>query len=293
MTHNPILVTGATGRVGRHLVTQLAAAGHPVRALIRDPSKAATFPPSVEAVVADLTEPRSLTAAFDRAERVFVLAPTPPIPDMEQLEINAFVAAEQAGARHIVYLSNFGAGRFHHPLFTAHGANEWRLRSLAVEWTILRPTRFMTEVPFTWHGIHTEATLREPVGGQPLTIVDPHDIAAAAALILTTDGHASRIYELTGQAITGPQIAEHLSATLNRPIGFEDCTEDVFDRDLAEGGVPAAVIEILHEVFRTVRQGHWYGTPTLANLLGRPPRSYADWLRDNRELLPADREALK
>ncbi|OBI87446.1 NAD(P)H-binding protein [Mycobacterium sp. 1245805.9] len=286
-----IVVTGATGTIGRHLVTQLAAAGRPVRALIRDSSKAATLPPSVEVAVADLTDPRSLTAAFDGAERVFVLAP--PTPDMEQLEINAFVAAEQAGARHIVYLSNFGAGRFHNPLFTAHGANEWRLRCLAVDWTILRPTRFMTDVPFTWHGILAEATVREPLGGQPLTIVDPHDVAAAAALILTTDGHASRIYELTGQTITGPQIAEHLSATLNRPIGFDDCTVDVFDRDLADGGVPAPVIEILHEVFRTVRQGHWYDTPTLANLLGRPPRSYADWLRDNRELLPADGGALK
>jgi len=286
MTHNPILVTGATGRVGRQLVTQLAAAGHPVRALVRDPAKAAILPPAVDVVVADLTDPRSLTAAFDATERVFVLAPPPPTPDMEQLEINAFVAAEQAGARHIVYLSNFGAGRFQDPLFAAHGANEWRLRSLALDWTILRPTRFMTEVPFTWHGILTQATLREPLGGQPLTIIDPHDIAAAAALILTTHGHASRIYELTGQTLTGAQIAGHLSTVLNRPIGFEDCTEDDFDRDLAEGGVPAPVIEILHEVFRTVRAGQWYDTSTLADLLGRPPRGYADWLRDNRELLP-------
>jgi uncharacterized protein YbjT (DUF2867 family) len=286
MTHTPILVTGATGRVGRHLVTQLADAGHPVRAVIRDPAKAASLPPAVEVVVADLTDPRSLTAAFDGVERVFVLAPPPPTPDMEQLEINAFVAAEQAGARRIVYLSNFGAGRFHDPLFAAHGANEWRLRSLACDWTILRPTRFMTEVPFTWHGILTEATLREPVGGQPLTIIDPHDIAAAAALVLTTDGHAGRIYELTGQTITGAQIAEQLSAAIGQPIGFEDCTQDVFDRDLADGGVPAQVIEILREVFRTVRDGQWYDTPALSTLLGRPPRTYTDWLRDNHELLP-------
>jgi uncharacterized protein YbjT (DUF2867 family) len=284
MTLAPVLVTGATGTVGRHLVTQLAAAGHPVRALIRDPNKAATLPPGVEVAVADLTEPRSLAAAFDGARRVFVLAP--PTPDMEQLEVNAFVAAEQAGADHIVYLSNFGAGRFSAPVFAAHGNNEWRLRSLRIDWTILRPTRFMTEVPFSWHGVLTEAVLREPLGGQPLTMIDPHDIAAAATAALTTEGHASHIYELTGQTLTGSQIAEHLSDALGRPIEFDDCTDDVADRDLADGGIPPRVIEILHEVFRTVRQRRWYETPTLQNLLGRPPRAYIDWLRDNHNQLP-------
>ena len=73
MTHSPILVTGATGRVGRQLVAQLAAAGHAVRAVIRDPAKAASLPPTVEVVVADLTDPRSLTAAFDGAERRLAL----------------------------------------------------------------------------------------------------------------------------------------------------------------------------------------------------------------------------
>jgi uncharacterized protein YbjT (DUF2867 family) len=282
MTNNaPILVTGATGTIGRHLVTQLAAAGHPVRALVRDPTKAATLPPSVEVVVADLAEPPSLSAAFDGTQRVFVLAP--PTPDMEQLEINAFVAAEQAGAQHVVYLSNFGAGRFRDPLFTAHGNNEWRLRSLRTAWTILRPTRFMTEVPFTWHAVRTQDVVREPIGGHPLIMIDPYDIAAAATTVLTTDGHDARIYELAGQALTGGQLAQHLSDSIGRPIRFDDCTEDVAARDLADGGVPPAVIEILREVFRTVRQGQWYHTSTLQQLLGRAPRTYTDWLHDNHD----------
>jgi uncharacterized protein YbjT (DUF2867 family) len=281
----PILVTGATGTIGHHLVAHLAAAGHPVRALVRDPSKTTQFDPAVEVVIADLLDPPSLPAAFDGANTVFVLAP--PTPDLEAIETNAFIAAEQARAQHIVYLSNFGAGRFNGPLFAAHGANEWRLRSLNTSWTILRPVRFMTDVPFAWTVIQRERVWREPLGGHPIVMIDPLDVAAAAALTLTSPGHEHRIYELTGPALSGTQVAQHLSEALGTALQFEDSSDDDAVADLHAADVPAPVIEALREVFRTVRDGHWYQTSSLQTLLGYPPRTFADFLRRNHATMTA------
>jgi uncharacterized protein YbjT (DUF2867 family) len=282
---SPILVTGATGTVGSHVVAHLAASGHPVRALVRDPSKATHFNATVDVVVADLLDPRALPAAFDGASIVFVLAP--PTPDLEAIEANAFIAAEQARAKHIVYLSNFGAGRFNGPLFAAHGTNEWRLRSLDSSWTILRPARFMTAVPFAWNTQLRERVWREPLGGYPIVMVDPVDVAAAAALTLTRPGHEHRIYELTGPALTGAEVARDLSEAFGTPVHFEDCNDDAALADLRSAGVPAPSIDALREVFRTTREGRWYQTPTLQMLLGRPPHTFSDYLHRNHNTIAA------
>ena len=141
---NVILVTGATGTVGREVVHHLLQTGQHVRVLVH--------------------EPRTLAPAFDGVRKAFVLAAFPG-PDMEKMEINAFVAAEQAGVGHIVYLSNFGAGRFDGELWTGHGANEWRLRTLTSTWTILRPTRFMSSLPFVWTSGSTTADCSNRTAG--------------------------------------------------------------------------------------------------------------------------------
>src|SRR5260221_9633696 len=105
-----ILVVGSTGTVGSEVVRQLVEAGHPVRALARDPDKAKKLGGAIHVAFGDLAKPVTLGEAFSGADRVFVVAP--PVPNIEELEANAFAAAERSGAKHIVYLSNFGAGEF-------------------------------------------------------------------------------------------------------------------------------------------------------------------------------------
>ena len=197
------------------------------------------------------------------------------------MEINAFIAAEQAGVEHIVYLSNFGAGRFDGELWTAHGANEWRLRTLKSTWTILRPTRFMSSLPFVWMSVLDNGRLLEPHGGRKVVMIDPHDIGAVAARALTTSGHEGKIYELAGQALTGFEIADQLSEALGRPVEFVDAGDDETRQDLVTSGLPAPIADSMLEYFATLRAGQWYETSTVADLLGRPPWSYQDWLRDH------------
>jgi uncharacterized protein YbjT (DUF2867 family) len=273
-----ILVVGATGTVGSELVAQLAERGHKVRALVRDPAKLRDFGSAIEPVIADLTKPETLSAAFAGMERVFVLAP--PVPDLEQLEANALAAAERARVKHIVYLSNFGAGVFEDDLWQAHGINEQRLRAMPVIWTILRPVRFMSHVPYAWASIHAAGKLIEPHGGRKVTMIDPRDIATVAMLALTTPGHESTVYELVGEALTGVEIARGLSVALGKSVAFVDANEEEAREELLRSGLPTSIAEKVLYYFRTLREGRWYETPTLRTLLGRTPRTYEGWLRE-------------
>lgn len=277
---NPlILVVGSTGTVGSELVKQLIEAGRNVRALARDPGKAGKPGGGSDVAIGDLSRPETLREAFVGVEKVFVLAP--PVPDMEQLEANAFAAAEQAGVRHIVYLSNFGAGRFDDALFRAHGANEARLRSLGMEWTILRPTRFMSNTPFGWASVRENGRLVEPLGGRKTILIDPRDIAAVAVKALTELGHEGKIYELTGEALSGAEMAERLSQALARPIEFIDASEDVTRSDLLRSGLSSMIVDKVLYYFETLRGDRWYETPTVRQLLDRSPGTYAGWLKEN------------
>jgi uncharacterized protein YbjT (DUF2867 family) len=274
---NLILVTGATGTVGTEVVRQLLQSGHDVRVLVRDAAKAAS---GSEVAVGDLLRPQTLAPAFEGVQKAFILAP--PGPEMEKMEINAFIAAEQAGVEHIVYLSNFGAGRFNGPLWDAHGANEWRLRSLRSAWTILRPTRFMTNVPFVWTTVRERGRFVEALGGRPVVVIDPRDVAAVAVQSLTMPGHDGKLYELSAEALSGLRIAEQLATALGRPVEFIDASVDETRKVLLDSGFPESLVEPTLVYFETVRSsGHWYETSTLAELLGRPPRTFSDFLGDN------------
>jgi uncharacterized protein YbjT (DUF2867 family) len=263
--------------VGTEVVRQLLQSGQDVRVLVRDAVRA---PHGVDVAVGDLTQPRTLTPAFDGVQKVFVLAPFP-FPGAEKMEMNAFEAAEQAGVEHIVYLSAFGAGRFDHELFRGHGASEWRLRAVRSKWTILRPVRFMSHVPFAWRSVLDKGRLLEPHGGSKVVMIDPHDIGAVASRVLTTAGHEGKIYELSGQALTGPEIAADLAAALGRPVEFVDAGDDEYRQDLIASGLPEEIAEGTLAYFAILRAGHFYETTTAADLLDRPLRSYRDWLDEH------------
>jgi uncharacterized protein YbjT (DUF2867 family) len=285
MTNPVILVTGATGTVGSEVVKQLAEKQHTVRALVRDAAKAGQFGDAVEVVIGDLGQPKTLTDAFSGVETAFVL--TPPVSNLAELESNAFAAARQAGVKRIVKLSNFGAGTFEGPPWQWHGASEARLRALGVDWTILRPTRFMTNTPYAWQPIQDRGEFVEAIGDGKVTLIDPRDIAAAAVTVLTTPGHDGQVYELTGEALTGNAIAQAIATAIGKPVTFVNASDEMAREALLASGFPPAAATMVIQTYATVRAGRWYPTSTLPSLLGRPARTYQEWLRDHADTLGA------
>jgi len=282
MTDSSILIVGATGTVGSRLVRQLAAASVKPRALVRSREKGEAVAAFATPVLGDLLAPESLAEPFRGAERVFILAP--PTPELETMERNAIDAAVAAGAKHIVFLSNYGASEgdqedWH---FHVHGKHERLLASLGIGWTVLRPTRFMSYVPFVWPSVLNQGLLLEPGGAGAMTFIDPDDIAAVAVKALTENDHAGRSYELTSEeTYTAAELAGLLSRVLRRDLKiFEGDVEALRDALIASGA-PGEFAPLMAIYFRKVAAGFYKPTDTAAKLLGRPPRTYADWLQQN------------
>jgi (4-alkanoyl-5-oxo-2,5-dihydrofuran-3-yl)methyl phosphate reductase len=280
MADSLILVTGATGTVGSEVVKQLVAGGHRVRALVRDPARAERLGTGVELVVGDLERPETLGPAFAGVERAFVLAQ--PTPQLETLEGHAFEAARVAGVGQVVKLSAFGVGVFGMVPFTRHGASEARLRDSGFAWTILRPTRFMNYTPFPWTWDRQHGTVHEATGDAQMTLIDPVDIAAVAVAVLTTSGHDGQVYELTSaEALTGAELARTLAVALVRPVSFVDSPPAIVREWILRTGAPDFIADATLNYFAAVRAGGWYVTSTVADLLGRPARTYAEWLHEH------------
>jgi uncharacterized protein YbjT (DUF2867 family) len=275
-----ILIVGATGTVGSELVRQLAATGRRVKALVRDERKAASIGHVAAPVIGDLAAPATLAPAFEGAERVFVLAP--PVPELELLAGNAFDAAAAAGAKRIVYLSAFGTGELDDRHFRAHAANERRLASLGIDWTVLRPTRFMTYTPYAWSSVLQRNLLLEAGGEGAMTVIDPADVAAVALVALTTDGHEGKAYKLTSEdSFTALELANTLSRALGRDLTVFRGDTEALRAALVECGAPEEYAPLMAGYFATVAAGFWRVTDTAGHVLGRKPRAYAQWLDRN------------
>jgi uncharacterized protein YbjT (DUF2867 family) len=212
---------------------------------------------------------------------VFVLAP--PTPEQEKLERNAFDAALAAGAKRIVFLSNYGAAESDPDLhFRVHAAHERRLASLSVDWTVLRPTRFMNYTPFVWPSVLQRGLLIEGGGAGAITVIDPSDIAAIGLKALTEDGHEGQVYDLTSEdCFTSAELARTLSRVLRRDIAIFDGNLDALRSTLIESGAPAEFAPLMAGYFAKVAAGLFKRTDTAGKLLGRSPRAYVQWLEQN------------
>ncbi|MET7751266.1 SDR family oxidoreductase [Micromonospora sp. NPDC005367] len=274
-----ILVTGSTGMVSSEVLRELAGKA-PVRALVRDTSRAPRID-GVEHVEGDLDRPSTLGPAFDGVTTLWLLTPMGPLAPAQSA--NAVWAARQADVRHVVRLSAIGAA---HDAPTRngrlHALSDAELQNSGMEWTILRPSNFMQNLLFTVNGEELYGVFGEGrVGG-----IDVRDIAAVAAEILTApERHAGKIYTLTGpESITLHQAAEEVSRTVGRPVRYVPQTPDETRDGLLQAGIDEWMAEALAE-YRTA-YGSGFGDFTndhVASILGRSPRSIAEFVRDHRE----------
>lgn len=276
-----ILVTGATGTVGSEVVKQLVEGGRKVRALVRNPAKAAKFGNAVEVIKGDLAKPEALVAAFAGVDKAFVLSNG---PELAKLEANAFDAAKRAGIKHIVKLSgrhldaDFMAGT---GLAQWHDESERRLRTLGIAWTILRPGLFASNV-LIWR-IKEQGALFLPVGDGKDTPTDPGDIAAVAVKVLSTSGHEGKIYELTGpELLSYAEMVQKMSAAIGKPLKYADVPEATAREGMLATGVPPTLADSMLRYFAGVKAGQIYPpTGTVADVLGRPARTFDEWVRDH------------
>jgi uncharacterized protein YbjT (DUF2867 family) len=198
------------------------------------------------------------------------------------MERNAFNAAVEAGVKRIVYLSSYAATFGEGYPYIVHAGNERALASLKVDWTVLRPTRFMSFTPFVWNSIFQRGLLLEQAGEGAMTTIDPADVAAVGILALTTDGHEGQKYELTSEdSFSTRQLGDTLSKALNKDLTVFDGSPEDLRAALVDNGAAGEYAPTMSHYFETVADGHWKVTDTVSQLLGRKPRNYAQWLERN------------
>ena len=271
-----ILITGATGTIGRHLRAQLAGAGAPVRVLVRDPAKLGDLRDRLDVVVGDLDAPDTPHRALAGVTKLFLLSPGPDVPAQDAALIHAAAAA---AVEHVVMLSSLGAelggiggGKPHLP-------GEALLRESGLAWTLLHPSEFMSNTLWWRDTITTAGAIFAPTGTGRVGFIDPADIAAVAAHVLATDGHHGKTYRLTGpETLTTAEIATHLAATLDRPVRHVDLPEDTFRANLEQAGLPQPLIDMQIEYCAAIKAGTVdIVTDDVPDLLGRPAGNYPAW----------------
>lgn len=265
-----ILVTGATGTIGRHVVQLLAERDVPFRAMSRNP---ADLP---NAVRADFTDPVSLALAVTGVDAVFLVS-VPPTPSPAH-DLALLTAAQEAGVRKIVKLSAIGTGE----QFKGAVVGDWHLTAeQAIEnsglvWTVLRPPSFASNFLQYRELINAGEPLPNMLGDGQQAIVDPRDVSAVAVAALLDDTHNGRRYDLTGpELLTFNDQATILERVLARPVKTVDTLEPT--------GMPADVAAALATGVGWGRSGGAaYVTEHVSRILRRPAGTFEQWAVDHR-----------
>jgi uncharacterized protein YbjT (DUF2867 family) len=277
---NRALVIGATGNIGRQVVSQLRASGAQVRALTRN-SHAAPFPPQVEVVRGDLSLPDTLDECLKGVDAVFLvwLAPAEAVvPALERIANHA---------RRIVFLSS--PHKTPHPFFQQpnpvrllHAQIERVIETSGLEWTFLRPGMLAANARFWWRPqIRAGDVVRWPYGAAPTAPIHERDVAAIAVRALCEEGHAGAEYVLTGpQSLSQIEQVHTIGSVIGRSLRFEEVSPDGARRDLFSLW-PAFIANMLLDAWAAALGQPAFVTSTVAEITGAPARTFRDWAVDN------------
>ncbi|GAB3484346.1 SDR family oxidoreductase [Amycolatopsis cihanbeyliensis] len=280
-----LLVTGATGTVGRHLIQHLRRAGQPVRALTRDPGRA-ELPDGVDAVRGDLADTATLGPAFDGVTAAHLInfgRGYQPLSNGRQI----VDLAVRSGVRRVTILGGWQEGTL-----------EPAVRDSTLEWTHLQPVEFMDNARTDWRApLRADGVVREPYGDRRSAPVHAADIGAVAATALTTEGHAGQSYTLTGPEVLTPRDKIRiLGEATGRELRFEELTPDQVRREwverghlprlqfftvFGEGARPAEMVELLLRLYGSTPEVGYTVTDAVRRVTGRPARSFAGWAAEH------------
>jgi uncharacterized protein YbjT (DUF2867 family) len=243
-----ILVTGATGLAGSAVVREFIHSGHPVRVLVRNPTRAAALRafPTVEVVEGDLLRPQTLRGALEGVDRALLLSS--PDAHLVQAQTNFIDAAKSSGVEHIVKFSGLSAADIGTPFIFGgmHAEIESHLQDSGLSWTHLRPSQFMTEYLRELPTILAQGALFLPFKDARLVPVDVVDIARAAFVLLTTSGHEGKTYALTGpEALSMTEIAQKIGQAIGRTVRYVEVEREDRNAALLAAGVPEFFVRAL------------------------------------------------
>lgn len=268
---NTILVTGATGKVGRRLTARLTEAGHTVRAVSR----------STE-IRFDWHDASTWAAALEGVTAAYLIPPDEPIPAAAIV-----AAAEQAGVRRLVAQS----GRRIHVLAEAVGAGpdaigmyalQEAVKASAVEWTVLQANNFnqnFSEGDMLGEILAGELSL--PVEDTVEPFIDVDDIAEVAAAVLTEPGHHGKTYELSGpESLTFDAAVDAIAQATGKPIVFQTVSPEEYAAALRAADLPEDLVFFLDAMYRIMREGRIGDVADgVEQVLGREPVAFADWAK--------------
>jgi uncharacterized protein YbjT (DUF2867 family) len=243
-----ILITGATGNIGRALIQKFVRAGIPVRALVRSPEKAQQIiATNVEIAIGDFTQPDSISESLQGVEKLFLLSSLE--PNLPQLQQQVIQLAKQAGVKHVVKLSAENADpQSALAIYRWHGEVEHYLEASGLDWTHLRPSYFMQNLLMSASTIQTQNSffaLRDEV----TTTIDARDIASVAFEVLTQLGHEQKIYHLTGaEVLSFRNMLQQLGRVLERDLQLMLLSPEDYHQGMTIAGVPEWLINCLMEI---------------------------------------------
>ena len=275
----PVVVTGATGQLGRRVAARLAGRGVTQRLVVRDPERAPRLP-GAEVAVADFADPAALRAAFTGAATLFLVSASE-AADRVSLHTNAVDAAVAAGVPRIVYLSFLAAG----PLATFtfardHWHTEERIRAAGLPFVFLRDSLYQDMFPLFVGG---DRVIRGPAGSGRVAAVARDDVADVAVAVLLDPAHDGRAYDVTGPAsFTVAEAAAAITEAAGVPVTYhaESLAEAYASR--AGYGAPDWAVEGWVTSYSAIATGELdVVSDTVARLTGHPPMDLRAYLAAN------------
>lgn len=279
-----IVITGATGHLGRLVVEQLLATGTPPDTIVatgRDTNKlTALSSAGVTVRRADFADSATLTDALAGAERLLLVS-TPTVGQRFDNHRHAIDAARQAGVSQIVYTSTLNASTAQMRLAEEHRRTEEYLRDSGPPFVILRNGWYLENYTDQLATISQYHALAGSARDGLVSAASRRDYAAAAAAVLTGDGHTGATYELGGPAFTLTDLAATISDVLGTPVAYQDMPVSAYTDVLIGAGLPAQVAAVLADADDGLARGELYtDSADLQTLIGRPATTREDAFRD-------------
>jgi uncharacterized protein YbjT (DUF2867 family) len=282
-----ILVTGASGTVGRPVLQEVVKTGNPVKAMYRSAEDTRSAPADVPTVIADFADKASLAKALQGVDAIYLVCS--PIPQLVELESNVIEACKQADVGYVVLNSALGAGDYPKSFPAWHRQVEDKLKASGLQYAIFRPNSFMQNIAaYNAPSIRAQGAFYSAMGDAKLSLIDVRDIAAIVAKALTDPAaFAGKTIELNGpEAFSYSEIAAKISRVAGRTVQFVNIAETAQRQGMLDLGMPEWQVNALLELqqYYTVAGKGADVAPPIKDYLGRAPITLDQYLNENKDI---------